>query len=192
MLQIHNINTDYHSRNKDNRLVEQVVGTSYVNHGEATYVLDLVEKLLTNKATRSCSIGIITPYKAQVNYINDALHSKGRQNSRCVSATVDSFQGQERDVIIFSCVRTKNRGFLTDARRLNVAITRARKMLVIIGNATFLDKHCGGPWSAMIKSYTDRNLMSYIPADLKYKTKAEDIRSQKVTKGVTFMLEGSD
>ena len=186
------INTDYHFRNKDNRLVEQAVGTSYVNYGEATYILDLVEKLLFNKATRTCSIGIITPYKAQVNYINDALRSKGRQSPRCMSATVDGFQGQERDVIIFSCVRTKHRGFLSDARRLNVAITRARKMLVIVGNATFLDKRCGGPWSAMIKSYTERNLMSFIPADLKYKTETEELNSQKAQKGVTFMIEGDD
>ena len=163
-----------------------------MNHGEATYILDLVEKLLLNKATRTCSIGIITPYKAQVNYINDALRSKGRYCPRCMSATVDGFQGQERDVIIFSCVRTRHGGFLSDARRLNVAITRARKMLVIVGNATFLDKHCGGSWSAMIKSYTERNLMFFIPADLTYKTETKEVDSQKAQKGVTFMIETND
>ena len=71
--------------------------------------------------------------------------------------TVDSFQGQETDLAIFSCVRSnlmKELGFLRDARRLNVAITRAKRGLIVVGDPKPLRtcKH----WSALYKSCTDR------------------------------------
>ena len=57
-------------------------------------------------------------------------------------STVDAFQGAERDIIILGCVRTRNLGFIEDCRRLNVAITRARRHLIVIGKETLLRRNC--------------------------------------------------
>ena len=80
-------------------------------------------------------IGIISPYSDQVNYIKSRTDIEVK--------TVDGFQGREKDIIIISTVRSNkwgNIGFLRDLRRLNVAITRAKKKLIIIGNSQTL-KH---------------------------------------------------
>lgn len=80
------------------------------------------------------SVGVISPYRAQVDALKDLL--KGRKNT--VVQTVDAFQGQECDVIVISLVRSNEKGiigFLTDYRRMNVAMTRARKKLIVIGDS---------------------------------------------------------
>lgn len=91
--------------------------------------------------------GIISPYKAQVQYLrgkikgNDALRP---YRHLLTVNTVDGFQGQERDVIFISLVRANEDGqigFLRDLRRMNVAMTRARMKLVILGDAATLGKH---------------------------------------------------
>jgi ATP-dependent RNA/DNA helicase IGHMBP2 len=88
------------------------------------------------------NIGIISPYKAQVSLLQDLFDEKYADSpdlSRKVAInTVDSFQGQERDIIYISMVRSNEKGeigFLADTRRMNVAMTRARKKLVIIGDS---------------------------------------------------------
>ena len=91
--------------------------------------------------------GIISPYKAQVQYLRqlirkDAFFKPFR--SQITINTVDGFQGQERDVILISLVRANEDGqigFLNDLRRMNVAITRARMKLIILGDASTLTKH---------------------------------------------------
>lgn len=91
------------------------------------------------------SIGIISPYAEQVRYIRDEI----RQDADFIGLdievdTIDGFQGQEKDVIYLSLVRSNPKGeigFLKDARRLNVALTRARKKLVIIGDMTTLSSN---------------------------------------------------
>jgi senataxin len=84
------------------------------------------------------------------------MHSSDRFLDMVEVNTVDGFQGREMDIVIFSCVRTSmhSLGFLSDERRMNVAITRAKKCLVIVGNETALsrDKH----WAALISSIKAR------------------------------------
>jgi superfamily I DNA and/or RNA helicase len=92
-------------------------------------------------------IGIISPYKAQINLLRNLIvDSKSFEEYRSVISvnTVDGFQGQERDVIYISLVRSNDAGeigFLSDIRRMNVAITRAKKKLIVIGDSATLSKH---------------------------------------------------
>lgn len=92
-------------------------------------------------------MGIITPYKGQRAFIVNYLQKNGQLNPNSYKdievASVDGFQGREKDFIIISCVRSNEGlgiGFLTDPRRLNVTITRARLGLIIVGNAKVLAK----------------------------------------------------
>ena len=91
--------------------------------------------------------GLISPYKAQVQYIRSLLKKNSffRPYKKLITVnTVDGFQGQEKDVIFISLVRANDNGhigFLNDLRRMNVAITRARMKLVILGNSNTLKKH---------------------------------------------------
>lgn len=97
------------------------------------------EHLLQYRDEYPLSIGIISPYKEQVKYMQTRLHDP------VVSInTIDAFQGQERTVIYISLVRSNEQGkigFLSDYRRMNVAITRARKKLVVIGDSSTLGHH---------------------------------------------------
>ena len=96
------------------------------------------------------SIGIISPYKSQVRSLKEKLFKLLRHNYEIHSPqeyleinTVDAFQGREKDIIIFSSVRSNKDaglGFVNDYRRMNVAITRARHCLYIIGNQSTLNK----------------------------------------------------
>ena len=92
-------------------------------------------------------VGLISPYKAQVQYLRQLIRKDGffkPFRSSITINTVDGFQGQERDVIIISLVRANEQGqigFLNDLRRMNVAITRARMKLIILGDASTLTKH---------------------------------------------------
>lgn len=92
-------------------------------------------------------VGVISPYKAQVQYLRQLLRRdeffKPYRHALTVN-TVDGFQGQERDVILISLVRANEEGqigFLGDLRRMNVAMTRARMKLIILGNAATLTRH---------------------------------------------------
>ena len=92
-------------------------------------------------------IGIISPYRAQVQYLRTLLRTDDylRPLRKAITInTIDSFQGQERDIILVSLVRaneTGNIGFLADLRRINVALTRARSILIILGNSDTLCRH---------------------------------------------------
>lgn len=121
-------------------------GTSFLNRTEAS----LVEKIVTRFLKSGCKpeqIGVVTPYEGQRAYLvqfmqfSGALHSKLYQDIEV--ASVDAFQGREKDIIIMSCVRSNEHqgiGFLNDPRRLNVALTRARYGLIIVGNPKVLSK----------------------------------------------------
>lgn len=98
-----------------------------------------LEAVLENNATIH-SIGVISPYKSQVEQLHKRIHEEIELETAPAIAvnTVDSFQGQERDVIYISLVRSNEKGdigFLSDIRRMNVAMTRARKKLVIVGDS---------------------------------------------------------
>ena len=95
------------------------------------------------------TIGIIAPYRAQINYLRDAVEANdelmGLMEHRMLSiGTVDSFQGQERDIIAITLTRSNPQGdigFLSDIRRMNVGMTRARKKLLIVGDSSTLGGH---------------------------------------------------
>lgn len=120
-----------------------------VNPDEAKLTLqvlqDYIERIGTQRfLEENIDVGLISPYRAQVHYLRKLLKSisffKPFRKSISIN-TVDGFQGQERDVVVISMVRSNeegNIGFLRDLRRMNVAITRARMKLLIIGNAKTL------------------------------------------------------
>lgn len=130
---------------------EQFVGESFgrINKREAqltlTFLKEYFEKVGKQRILdESIDVGIISPYRAQVQYLRQEIKRSDffRPFRRLISVnTVDGFQGQERDIVIISLVRSNSEGqigFLSDLRRMNVAITRARMKLIIMGNAETL------------------------------------------------------
>lgn len=127
-------------------------GASRSNADEARLVIhtlrDYIEMLSPQKVeSERVDFGIITPYRGQARLIRRLLkmqHYFRRLRRHITVGTVDGFQGQERDVIVISLVRANAAGqigFLRDLRRMNVAITRARMKLIIVGNAATLGHH---------------------------------------------------
>lgn len=115
-------------------------GSSYMNMTEGKAVIELTLSLI-NSGVEPSQIGIITGYTGQKLLIQNLL-SKSHLSS-VEFASVNMYQGREKDYIIFSCVRSNNRnmiGFLSDKKRLNVALTRARYGIFVVGNAELL-KH---------------------------------------------------
>lgn len=106
-------------------------GKSLTNPEEANLLVKRFNEVVS--AEPDLSIGIISPYRGQANFISDLL-----ETSKAQVNTVDAFQGREKDVILVSLVRSNEDGtigFLTDYRRMNVAMTRARKKLILIGDS---------------------------------------------------------
>lgn len=146
---------------------------SWVNKTEAVHLADVVQQLLLTHKVHPKSIGIVTPYSAQVKlifeYLNQALRDyrykgedmadddnmidyRGHGIMGITISSVDGFQGREKDIILFSAVRSnanKNLGFLKDWRRLNVALTRAKRGIIVFGDADVLaaDEH----WAAWVE-----------------------------------------
>ena len=133
---------------------EEFVGESFgrINKTEATLTLATLEQYLTKIGKQRVlderiDIGVISPYRAQVQYLRRLIAKKEffKPYRHLISVnTVDGFQGQERDIIVISLVRTNDDGqigFLRDLRRMNVAITRARMKLIILGDSTTLTRH---------------------------------------------------
>lgn len=121
---------------------------SLFNTGEARVALELVEKVMEMLPPSDFAgrVGIISPYKEQIRTLKDVFARKyGRGIWLEIDFnTVDGFQGQEKEIIIMSCVRaseTGNVGFLSDIRRMNVALTRARTSLWILGNKDSLKRN---------------------------------------------------
>ncbi|XP_021948594.1 regulator of nonsense transcripts 1 [Folsomia candida] len=122
-------------------------GTSYLNRTEAAHVERVMTRLL-KAGIRPDQIGCITPYEGQRAYLVQYMQSQGTLNTKLYFeievASVDCFQGREKEFIILSCVRSNDQqgiGFLSDPRRLNVALTRAKYGLIIVGNPKVLAKH---------------------------------------------------
>ncbi|KAJ1981526.1 DEAD-box type RNA helicase, partial [Dimargaris verticillata] len=122
---------------------------SLYNQAEARAILEIVCQLCRAYPFESFyhRIGVITPYKLQLRELKMQFVKRfGKAIFDAIDFnTVDGFQGQEKDIIIFSCVRAAesgaNVGFLADVRRMNVALTRARKSLFIVGHSNFLQGH---------------------------------------------------
>ena len=125
--------------------LEQRSGTSSVNPAEAECALRLAQCALRGGSVRGKDVGILTPYAAQKVCIKGRLRQERFQDLRdVIVADVDGFQGQERDFIVISLVRSNPEGrpgFVDDANRVNVLLTRARRGLVLIGNEATL-RHC--------------------------------------------------
>lgn len=123
-----------------------------VNPEEGAFLVEALEAYVRRIGTariedENIDFGIISPYKAQVVYLRRTIRKNGllhRLGRRISVNTIDGFQGQERDVVFISLVRSNDYagiGFLSDLRRMNVAITRARMKLVIIGDSSTLSHH---------------------------------------------------
>lgn len=126
------------------RTPSQEVGTSLKNDGEINILSWYVEFLLKvglgrGKEVYEEDIGIISPYRAQRDRLNEQFEEL---YPKVEIGTVDSFQGREKKIIILTTVRSNTRhvGFLRNEKRLNVAITRAKSLLIIIGNSSTLQK----------------------------------------------------
>lgn len=133
---------------------EEFVGESFgrINKAEAELTLDTLQQYFERIGKQRLlderiDVGIISPYRAQVQYLRRLLMKREffKPFRRHISVnTVDGFQGQERDVIVISMVRSNDEGqigFLRDLRRMNVAITRARMKVIILGDRQTLCQH---------------------------------------------------
>lgn len=143
---------------------------SWFNRIEASKVVEIVRKLIRDTDVDESAIGIITPYRQQVLKLKKALELLEMPDLKVGS--VEQFQGQERQIIIISTVRSTikhnefdrvhNLGFLSNPRRFNVAITRARSLLIIVGNPHIVakDRH----WDKLLRYCVDHG--SYLGCSL--------------------------
>jgi ATP-dependent RNA/DNA helicase IGHMBP2 len=121
------------------------------NEGEARLALQLADELL-REGLAPKSIGLLTPYVAQVRLLRSLSKDKAVE-----IGSVDGFQGREKEAIILSLVRSNDTGevgFLDDIRRMNVAMTRARRLLIVIGDSATLSRH---PFYLQFIEYADRH-----------------------------------
>ena len=144
--------TPLHYREGTGEGLESLEGTSLLNKAEAELTLLALQQYFekigkTRILNDRLDVGVISPYRAQVQYLRKLL--KKREYFKpfrhlITINTVDGFQGQERDIILISLVRSNDEGqigFLRDLRRMNVAITRARMKLIILGDAPTMTRH---------------------------------------------------
>ena len=151
--------------NEGDLFKEQFVGESFgrINKAEAELTLMALENYFEKIGKQRIlderiDVGVISPYRAQVQYLRRLLKKKEyfKPYRQLISVnTVDGFQGQERDIILISLVRANDEGqigFLRDLRRMNVAITRARMKLIILGDASTMTRH---PFYKRLYDYID-------------------------------------
>ncbi len=120
-----------------------------------------MEKIVTHlikMGVSSSQIGVITPYDGQKKYVGDHMRRAGSLAASVYEEievnSVDAFQGREKEIILVSCVRSSESqgiGFLADPRRLNVALTRARLGLVLLGNGRVLSKNPVSTFALIIR-----------------------------------------
>ncbi|KAI9886964.1 MAG: hypothetical protein M1823_001256 [Watsoniomyces obsoletus] len=138
-------------------------GTSYLNRTEASNVERIVTRFF-KAGVQPADIGVITPYEGQRSFVVSSMQQSGsftkERYKEIEVASVDAFQGREKDFIVLSCVRSNDHqgiGFLSDPRRLNVALTRAKYGLVILGNPKVLSKH--PLWHYLLLHFKERNCL---------------------------------
>jgi ATP-dependent RNA/DNA helicase IGHMBP2 len=131
---------------------EKLDGTSSTNPEEAALLFKHLTQFVASieakfTAETFPTVAVISPYKQQIALLKEQLaHAPQLKNytDKITVNTIDSFQGQERDVVYISLVRSNDKGdigFLADIRRMNVAMTRARKKLVVVGDSATLAQH---------------------------------------------------
>lgn len=159
-------------------------GTSYLNRTEAANVEKIATRFVINNKIKNCfliffvyrflrggikpeQIGVITPYEGQRAYLVQHMQYQGSLHSKLYQeieiASVDAFQGREKDIIIMSCVRSNEHqgiGFLNDPRRLNVALTRAKYGIIIVGNPKVLSKQ--PLWNHLLTFYKEQKVIYFI------------------------------
>lgn len=124
---------------------------------------------------------IITPYRAQVALITKLLDREKALTNIKID-TVDSFQGQEADIVVFSAVRTESEGFVNDEQRINVALTRAKRVLRIVGDCSF--------WSSTSTVSTMNKLVEYCQTS--HLTRPDDKLGKKAFALMKPRLNGID
>ena len=141
-------------------------GASRDNPEEAAMVTEVVLGMLGAIELQPEDIGVVTPYNGQVRLINDLFSDLSSDPDaplrRVEVRSVDGYQGREKEIIVLSCVRANDTGevgFLRDWRRLNVALTRARRGLVVVGHAQTL-RH-DETWAAWLDWVADRKLEAW-------------------------------
>ncbi|NJM26196.1 MAG: hypothetical protein HC859_12620 [Bacteroidia bacterium] len=138
---------------------------SRYNADEASLLIQQLERLIAGVTperwqAEGFTLGIITPYSAQVDRLNHLAEGSlllEEIKPLVTINTVDAFQGQERDVIAISLVRSNEKneiGFLSDIRRTNVALTRARRKLIVVGDSATLTTH---PFYMALLEYVQQN-----------------------------------
>ncbi|XP_036138187.1 protein ZGRF1 [Molossus molossus] len=130
-------------------------GNSFHNEAEAAFTLMLIQSLVAGGVEAS-AIGVVTLYKSQLRklcHLLSTADAEGPSLRAVQMSTVDAFQGAEKDVVVLSCVRTRQVGFVDSEKRANVALTRGRRHLLILGNLACLRRsrlwgrvirHCEG------------------------------------------------
>lgn len=160
---------------------------SWFNAQEISVVVEWVNKLMTTRDVSERDIGIISPYAKQVSKLRKELERQGRLSVDVGS--VEQFQGQEKDIIIVSTVRSSHEfedfdlkfhlGFLKNAKRFNVAVTRAKCLFILIGNPeVLLIDRCWGnltQWAINNRAYTGCSL----PVDLSSSPGSTDLDEQQ-------------
>ncbi|KAK0201742.1 SEN1 N terminal-domain-containing protein [Desarmillaria ectypa] len=161
---------------------EGTSGKSFKNVSEARVVRALYSRLIQQfKDKEDIRVGVITPYRGQVLELRRLFEEEfGREISNKVAFnTVDGFQGQEKDVIVLSCVRAgpgvTSVGFLADVRRMNVALTRAKSSVFIVGHAPTLERS-DRFWTQIVVDARERNC--FVDADIKYFTSPDTGQQQ--------------
>ncbi|KAL9343298.1 hypothetical protein Peur_063729 [Populus x canadensis] len=170
---------------------------SWVNVDEVEFVLLLYHKLVTMypELRSSSQFAIISPYRHQVKLLQDRFRDAfGQESKKFVDIqTVDGFQGREKDVAIFSCVRSNDDrriGFVSDARRMNVGITRAKSAVLVVGSASTLrnDEH----WNNLVESAEKRNVLFKVSKPYSSFFSDSNLNSMKVERSLPDGLDTED
>ncbi|CAG4947293.1 unnamed protein product [Parnassius apollo] len=158
-------------------------GSSGGNEMEAWGVARLAAALAATLRTRGLSLAVITPYTAQRDLVRRNLRMLSDTSQGQVEVnTVDSFQGQERDVVVVSLARSYGVGFLTDAGRMNVMLTRARHALLICLNPLAITKN--QQWRTLVEDAHRRNVYRTLPNKICHSTSTTPIPHEEILKHV--------
>ncbi|KAI3952624.1 hypothetical protein MKX01_013586 [Papaver californicum] len=168
---------------------------SKVNFDEVEFVLLMYHKLVKDYPVLKSSsrLAIITPYAKQMKLFRERFRETfGMESNKFVDInTVDGFQGREKDVAIFSCVRANKEGkigFLGNFRRMNVGITRARSSVLVVGSASTLkkDKH----WNSLVENAQKRDCLFKVKKPYSSYFTDEYLESKKVVASQLERMEG--
>ncbi|KNC86545.1 hypothetical protein SARC_01318 [Sphaeroforma arctica JP610] len=162
---------------------------SWFNADECMVVLDYVKKILDTKKNRTQphQIGIITPYAKQRQKLERLLRTRNLQKVRV--GTTEMFQGQECRVIIISCTRSSKDyimsdqkykiGFLANPKRFNVATSRAKALLIVVGNPFVLA--CDPHWGTLLHDSVSKKAYTVVPYNFPTKVKESSVQNDPIT-----------